>query len=55
MADLSIDVLVAGNRTSGVRGGPYHRGFYTVSAHVPMGANAGATPDGRKYGQLTGI
>ncbi len=30
------------------RGGLYHTGLYTVSAHVPMGANVGATPDGRK-------
>jgi formate C-acetyltransferase len=30
-----------------VRGGVYQPGFYTVSAHVPMGANVGATPDGR--------
>jgi pyruvate formate-lyase/glycerol dehydratase family glycyl radical enzyme len=30
-----------------VRGGPYHTGLYTVSAHVPMGKNVGATPDGR--------
>lgn len=29
------------------RGGPYHTGMYTVSAHVPMGENVGATPDGR--------
>lgn len=29
------------------RGGPYHPGMYTVSAHVPMGENVGATPDGR--------
>ena len=29
------------------RGGPYHMGLYTVSAHVPMGQNVGATPDGR--------
>lgn len=29
------------------RGGPYHAGLYTVSAHVPMGQNVGATPDGR--------
>lgn len=29
------------------RGGRYHTGMYTVSAHVPMGANVGATPDGR--------
>ena len=31
-----------------IRGGPYHTGLYTVSAHVPMGKNVGATPDGRK-------
>jgi pyruvate-formate lyase len=30
------------------RGGPYHTGLYTVSAHVPMGQNVGATPDGRR-------
>jgi formate C-acetyltransferase len=29
------------------RGGPFHMGLYTVSAHVPMGQNVGATPDGR--------
>ena len=29
------------------RGGPYHTGLYTVSAHVPMGQNVGATSDGR--------
>jgi pyruvate formate-lyase/glycerol dehydratase family glycyl radical enzyme len=29
------------------RGGPYQMGLYTVSAHVPMGQNVGATPDGR--------
>ena len=33
------------------RGGKYHTGMYTVSAHVPMGANVGASPDGRKAGQ----
>jgi pyruvate formate-lyase/glycerol dehydratase family glycyl radical enzyme len=33
------------------RGGPYHTGMYTVSAHVPMGKNVGATPDGRKDGE----
>ena len=32
------------------RGGRYHTGLYTVSAHVPMGANVGATPDGRPAG-----
>jgi formate C-acetyltransferase len=30
-----------------LRGGKYHMGLYTVSAHVPMGQNVGATPDGR--------
>ena len=30
------------------RGGVYHTGMYTVSAHVPMGENVGASPDGRK-------
>jgi formate C-acetyltransferase len=29
------------------RGGPYHAGLYTVSAHVPMGNNVGASADGR--------
>lgn len=33
------------------RGGPYHTGLYTVSAHVPMGKNVGATPDGRRNGE----
>jgi pyruvate formate-lyase/glycerol dehydratase family glycyl radical enzyme len=33
------------------RGGTYRCGFYTVSAHVPMGANVGATPDGRPAGE----
>lgn len=32
------------------RGGPYHSGMYTVSAHVPMGKNVGASPDGRHSG-----
>ncbi len=40
--------LVAGHPT--IRGGTYQPGFYTVSAHVPMGANVGATPDGRHAG-----
>ena len=30
------------------RGGRYIIGLYTVSAHVPMGENVAATPDGRK-------
>jgi formate C-acetyltransferase len=34
-----------------VRGGVYQPGFYTVSAHVPMGAHVGATPDGRRAGE----
>lgn len=33
-----------------IRGGVYQPGFYTVSAHVPMGADVGATPDGRHTG-----
>lgn len=33
------------------RGGLYHTGMYTVSAHVPMGENVGASPDGRLAGQ----
>ena len=32
---------------SNVRGGKCHTGFYTVSAHVPMGKNVGASADGR--------
>ena len=40
--------LVEGHRNA--RGGTYQAGFYTVSAHVPMGANVGATPDGRRAG-----
>ena len=32
------------------RGGKYQMGLYTVSAHVPMGQNVGATPDGRLAG-----
>lgn len=31
-----------------IRGGRYHTGMYTVSAHVPMGQNVGASTDGRK-------
>lgn len=34
-----------------IRGGTFQPGFYTVSAHVPMGANVGATPDGRLAGE----
>lgn len=29
------------------RGGKYHTGMYTVSAHIPMGKNVGASADGR--------
>ena len=32
------------------RGGPVHTGMYTVSAHVPMGENVGASADGRNSG-----
>ena len=41
--------LVARHPT--IRGGVYQAGFYTVSAHMPMGANVGATPDGRLAGE----
>ncbi|WP_316860214.1 formate C-acetyltransferase [uncultured Cohaesibacter sp.] len=33
------------------RGGIFSPGSYTVSAHVPLGAGVGATPDGRKAGE----
>ena len=36
------------SRFTNYRGGPFHTGMYTVSAHVPMGENVGASPDGRK-------
>ena len=32
------------------RGGQYHAGLYPVSANVPLGAQTGATPDGRLAG-----
>ena len=35
------------NDYTNYRGGLYHTGMYTVSAHVPMGENLGASPDGR--------
>lgn len=35
------------NDYTNYRGGKYHTGMYTVSAHVPMGENVGASPDGR--------
>lgn len=33
------------------RGGQFHLGLYTVSSHVPMGENVGASCDGRLAGQ----
>ena len=33
------------------RGGRFQPGSYTVSAHVPLGAVCGATPDGRHAGE----
>ena len=33
------------------RGGIYQMGLYTVSAHVPMGQNVGASADGRRAGE----
>ncbi|PIE35685.1 pyruvate formate-lyase [candidate division KSB3 bacterium] len=47
-ADRYSELVV---RHSTIRGGVYQPGFYTVSAHVPMGAHVGATPDGRKAGE----
>ncbi len=34
-----------------VRGGHFQPGSYTVSAHIPLGAAVGATPDGRHAGE----
>lgn len=31
-----------------IRGGQFNAGAYTVSAHIPLGEDVGATPDGRK-------
>jgi len=39
------------SRYTNVRGGPYHMGLYSMSARIPMGADVGATPDGRKSGK----
>ena len=39
------------SRYINTRGGPYYMGFYSLSAHVPLGVDVGATPDGRKAGQ----
>jgi formate C-acetyltransferase len=39
------------DRFTNYRGGNYTIGLYTVSAHVPMGKNVGATPDGRRAGE----
>lgn len=36
---------------SNPRGGKFVPGAYTVSAHIPLGAAVGATPDGRKDGE----
>lgn len=38
-------------RYRNARGGRFHLGLYTVSAHIPMGANVGASCDGRLAGQ----
>ncbi len=35
------------SKYTNIRGGVYHAGLYTVSAHVPMGQNVGASTDGR--------
>ena len=39
------------SRYTNARGGPYLMGLNSVSAHVPVGADVGATPDGRMAGQ----
>ena len=39
------------SRRATVRGGVYQPGFYTVSAHLPMGAAVGATADGRRVSE----
>ena len=58
--DDSVDALAARwagryselvSRYANVRGGVYQPGFYTVSAHMPMGKHVGATPDGRHAGE----
>mgnify|MGYP000664772219 CR=1 FL=1 len=36
---------------SNPRGGRYQAGLYPVSANVPLGAQTGATPDGREAGK----
>lgn len=33
------------------RGGHFTSGMYTISSHVPLGQDVGATPDGRKAGE----
>lgn len=38
-------------RYENVRGGHFQPGSYTVSAHIPLGKNVGATPDGRMAGE----
>lgn len=52
---LSSDILrhfeVAIEKYKNPRGGFFTPGAYTVSAHIPLGAAVGATPDGRKNGE----
>lgn len=52
---ISSDILrhyeKAIEKYSTPRGGIFTPGAYTVSAHVPLGAAIGATPDGRKDGE----
>ena len=38
-------------RYENARGGRFQPGSYTVSAHIPLGAAVGATPDGRHAGE----
>lgn len=52
---LSSDILrhyeVEIEKYENPRGGYFIPGAYTVSAHIPLGAAVGATPDGRKDGE----
>lgn len=36
------------DKYTNIRGGHFNAGAYTVSAHIPLGEDVGATPDGRK-------
>jgi formate C-acetyltransferase len=52
--DLASDVLrfycKEVEKYKNIRGGIFQPGSYTVSAHIPLGADVGASPDGRNAG-----